>query len=457
MSAVAQPKSAASMVPALAPELAAAIARRGIEAVNWGMPAVNFDLMYQGLVGLGGRVNEIVYWSKLADWKNQTLTPNCDTIYFMPFFTTKDGPMVLEIPPAEGGSITGTIMDSWQAALDDVGPAGIDKGKGGKYLILPPGYTAAIAEDFIVLPSSTYQGYALLRSIVKSRSEEDVAAAVQYGKQIKLYPLAQLDDPAETTFHDAFGTIYDSTIPYDIRFFRSLNRMVQAEPWLERDKAMIDPLKTLGIVKGQAFHPDAAVTAVLTQATKDAHAWLNERFEHIFEPYYEGERWTVPAMDEMRQTAGTFYEAEDTYSVDARGLTDFWAFTTVKHLGAGQFYLMTLLDKDGEPLDGSKTYRLTVPADVPIKQFWSATVYDRATHTFVRETPAPARSSQTPGLKHQSNGAVELTFAPRVPTGKVGNWVPTNPGGRFEVLFRFYGPEQPLFDKSWVLPDIEKV
>ena len=113
-----------------------ALYRRAIEAVIWGMPAVNTDLMYQTMAReVKGGWNQIVYWSRLLDWKNQTLTPNPDAIYLMPFFNTADvGPMVIEFPPADAGSITGSIMDCWQTPLEDVGPAGVDKGKGGKYL-----------------------------------------------------------------------------------------------------------------------------------------------------------------------------------------------------------------------------------------------------------------------------------------------------------------------------------
>ena len=119
-----------------------AVHRRAIEAVIWGMPAVNFDLLYQSMVRAKGAWNQVVYWSRLPDWKNQTLTPNPDVLYFFPFINTKDvGPVVLEIPPAGSeGSITGSVDDAWQTAIEDVGPAGVDKGKGGKYLILPPGY-----------------------------------------------------------------------------------------------------------------------------------------------------------------------------------------------------------------------------------------------------------------------------------------------------------------------------
>jgi hypothetical protein len=170
--------------------------RRAVEAVIRGMPAVNFDLMYQAMVRdakAGAGSNKIVYWSRLSDWKNQTLTPNPDSVYFMPFFDTKDvGSVVLEIPPAdEGGSITGSVMDCWQAALEDVGPAGADKGQGGKCLILSPGYKEKIPDGYIAMPSDNFQGYALLRSILQTGGDAGVAKAVAYAKRVKLYPLSQ--------------------------------------------------------------------------------------------------------------------------------------------------------------------------------------------------------------------------------------------------------------------------
>jgi hypothetical protein len=118
---------------------------------------------------------------------------------------------------------------------------------------------------------------------------------------------------------------------------------------------------------------------------------------------------------------------------------------------------MTIKDKEGEPFDGGSSYRLTVPADAPVQQYWSATVYDRATHGLIREMKWSSRSSQTPGLEKNGDGSAEISFGPQAPPGKDSNWVPTKPGGKFEVLFRFYGPTKPLFDKTWKLPDIEKV
>jgi hypothetical protein len=435
--------------------------RRAVEAVIWGMPAVNYDLMYQALVREArGTFNQIAYWSRLPDWKIQTLTPNPDAIYLTPFINTKDaGPVVLEIPPADEGSITGTVMDVWQCALEDVGPAGMDKGRGGKYLIVPPGYGDHLPEGYISLRSDTYEGYALLRSIPKSGGETDVARAVAYGKRIRLYPLSQATSPPPPIFVDVVDVVYDSTIPYDLRFFESLNRVVQAEPWLERDKAMIDHLASIGIEKGKPFHPDPRTKEVLNDAAREAHAWLAARYEASLSMrlYYEGGHWAQPGSRELFEGQATFFAKPDVYPVDVRGVTFSYAYFTPKHLGTGSSYLLTISDKDSRLLDGGMTYRLSVPANAPVKQYWSATVYDRSTHAPIRDARWPSRSSQTPGLQANADGSVDLHFGLTAPPGKESNWIPTSSGGGFEVLFRFYGPEKPLFEKTWRLPDIEKV
>jgi hypothetical protein len=436
------------------------IERRAVEAVIWGMPAVNTDLMYLAMVReTKGSFNQIVYWSRLPDWKNQTLTPNLDAIYLMPFFNTKDvGPVVLEIPPAEGGSITGNIVDVWQAALEDVGPAGVDKGQGGKILILPPGYKDKAPDGYIALPSETYQGYALLRSILRSGSDADIAKAVAYGKRVKLYPLSQAANPPPTIFVDAINVVFDATIPYDLRFFQSLDRIVQSEPWLDRDRAMIDQLKSIGIEKGKAFNPDPKTQGILKGAAREAQAWLEAKYEAVYSrPFFEGSRWTFPVAPEVSQGQSTFFSKPDDYPVDERGLTYTYGFIGIKHLGAGQYYLMTIKDGNGRVLDGGNSYRLTVPPNVPVKQYWSATAYDRATHALIRDLPRSSRSSQNPDLQKNADGSFDVYFGPKAPAGKESNWVPTSADGRFEVLFRFYAPEQPLFEKTWKLPDIEKL
>lgn len=134
-----------------------------------------------------------------------------------------------------------------------------------------------------------------------------------------------------------------------------------------------------------------------------------------------------------------------------------FGFFSAKHLGHGQFYLLTIADKAGQPLDGGSAYKLTVPPKAPVKLYWSATVYDRATHALVRDQSRASRATTSQGLQKNADGSVDLDFGPKAPPGKESNWVPTRAGGRFEVLFRLYGPEQPLFDKSWRLPDVEKL
>jgi len=433
------------------------IERRAIEAINWAMPAVNYDLMRHAMHrDAGGRMNQVLYWSRPFDWKNQMLTPNPDVIYALPFFDLcEGGPMVIEIPPAgDDGSITGTIMDCWQAPLEDVGPAGKDAGKGGKYVVLPPGHSDAVPEGFIALPCRNNEGYALLRSIPKSGDAEDIARAVAYAKRIGFYPLSAAAAPPPTTFVDAIDVVFDSTIPYDVRFFQSLDRIVQHEPWLDRDKAMIDVLRTLGIEKGKDFRPDADTRLLLGAAALDARDSLDARFEASLQPFYEGTHWSLPFPAELGETVASGYEKADAYSVDARGVAVSYSFSTVKNFGAGQAYLLTIADADGKPLDGSKAYRLLVPPDAPVRQYWSAVAYDRATHALMRNIERPSRSSLTPELAKERDGSVELVFAPAAPNADA-NWIPTSAGEQFEVVFRFYGPEPAFFEKSWRLPDIE--
>ena len=447
--------------PTFSPEELArrSIERRAIEAVAWAMPAVNFELMGQATVRAKAAFNQVVYWSRFLTSKNQTLTPNPATIYLHPFYDTKAaGPMVLEIPPAEGGSsITGSIDDAWQTALEDVGPAGVDKGQGGKYLILPPGYTGAVPAGHIALRSETFAGYAILRSNVTGGSDEEIAKAVAYGRRVGFYPLSQAGSSPQTTFVDAIDVLYDSTIPYDVRFFETLHAFVQREPWLPRDRVMSDVLRSIGIEKGKPFAPDAGTRAILERAVREAHAWLDHLYEQLFTPpFFEGTHWALPASPAVAEGLQTNFANPDSYPVESRGVTYSMAYFSAKHIGQGQFYLMATKDKAGQPLDGGGNYVLRVPAKPPVKLYWSATVYDRANHALLREAPWSGRGSNSAGIQQSADGSVDVYFGPSEPAGKASNWIPTSAKGRFEVLMRFYGPEKAFFDKTWVLPDIER-
>lgn len=422
------------------------------------MPAVNAELMFQAMADAEADFNQLTYWSRPITSKNQTLTPNPDTIYLNPYYNTKDGPVVLEIPPArDDASITGTVDDAWQTAIEDVGPAGVDKGKGGKYAILPPGYKDKLADGFIPMQSPTYTGFAILRSNLGSGSEADIAKAVDYGKGIKVYPLSQAANPPETKQVDLIDVEFDSTIRYDLRFFEMLDRFVQREPWLERDKVMIGSLKTIGIEKGKPFAPDVKTEAILEDALAEAHAYLDLRYQAMFAPFNEGMHWALPAFPDLAEGIMTNFVDPNAYAVESRGVSYSMAYFSAKHLGTGQYYLMTIVDKDGRPFDGAATYRLNVPANPPVRLYWSATAYDRETHALIREQKWASRSSNTPGLQKNDDGSMDVYFGPKAPDGKETNWVPTDAKRGFEVLFRLYGPTKDFFAKTWVLPDIEKV
>ncbi|MBY5603713.1 DUF1254 domain-containing protein [Rhizobium leguminosarum] len=435
------------------------VERRAVEAVIWGIPAVNYDLMLQEmLTKTKGKVNQILYWSRPLDWHNQTLTPNPDAIYLMAFTDTKHvGPVVIEVPPAEGGSINGNIVNVWQMALEDAGPSGADQGKGGKYLVLPPGYKDKVPHGYIPLQSDTFGGYALLRSNLASHSDADIAKSVKYAKRLKVYPLSQAGNPPVTVFTDAKDVVFDSTIKYDASFFNSLDRVVQYEPWLSRDRAMIDPLRSLGIEKGEPFSPTPAVAKQLEAGVKEGKEWLAEKYDSGLVPFYDNSRWNFAGSPELVKSAQAGYDEPEAYPVDLRGVAYSYAFVGLKRMGTGQFYLISIKDKAGHEFDGSQTYRLSVPADVPVQQYWSLTAYDRETHALIRNMDRASRSSQVADLKKNKDGTVDIFLGPKAPKGEEANWIPTDPKRKFEVMFRLYAPTKALFDKSWVLPDLEEV
>ncbi len=436
-----------------------AVYSRAFNAVIWGMPAVNFELLHESLTKAKGDFNQVVYWSGLINANNQTLTPNPDVIYINPIYDTRKGPVVLEIPAAEGvSSITGSLDDGWQTAIEDVGPAGVDKGKGGKYLILPPGHKEKIPSGYISMPSSTFTGFAILRSNLTDGSAKDITRAVEYGKKVKIYPLSEAVHPPQTTFIDLLNTPFSNTIPYNVHFFELLNQFVQREPWLTRDMAMIDQLKTIGIEKGKDYRPDAKMNEMQTAAIVDARTWIDDRYQRMFTPpFYEGTNWALPASPDLVKALMANYMVADSYPVDSRAASYSIAYFSAKHLGQGQFYLMTIRDKSGNSFEGSKLYVLHLPANPPVKLYWSLTVYDRQTHALTPGMKYFSRASTSPGIQKNSDGSTDVYFGATPPNGKESNWIPTDAKRRFEILARFYGPEKAFFDKTWKMGDVEEV
>jgi hypothetical protein len=309
----------------------------------------------------------------------------------------------------------------------------------------------------VALQPGTWGSYGLFRSNLESHSDAHVAKSVAYGKRVKIYPLSQASNPPATTFLDVQDVDYDSTIRYDASFFESLDRIVQSEPWLERDRAMIDPLRTIGIEKGKPFAPTAATKKVLEAGIREAHLVLAARYDAGLPPFYEGTHWTFPGPPELVKAYSEGLTDPNTYPVDDRGLAYHYAYIGIKRLGQGQFYMISIKDKDGESYEGGQSYRMTVPPNAPVEQYWSVTAYDRETHALIKNVPRASRASNSAEVKKNADGSVDLYFGFKAPPGKESNWVPTDPARKFELMLRLYAPTKALFEKTWKLSDVEKM
>ncbi|MFF0488578.1 DUF1254 domain-containing protein [Nocardia sp. NPDC004068] len=217
-----------------------AVHRRAVEAAVWGMAAVNYEIMRSVMEPRGAI--EFLYWSKLLDWRNQTLTPNPDLIYYMAFLDVgRDGPIVVEIPPGnEQHVLNGSLCNVWQVPLEDVGKFGADQGRGARYLLLPPGYDETPPDGYLVLRSDTNRVYALLRTVLPEATQSALDAGLDYCRGIRIYRLADAADPPETPRRDLAGELVDTRIPETLEFWKALDRVVQAEPWLARDRAFAE-------------------------------------------------------------------------------------------------------------------------------------------------------------------------------------------------------------------------
>ena len=434
--------------------------QRACEAAIWGMPAVSvWDITVSTRRDLGGDIGDIVYFTKPMNSRHGFLTANNVTPYVIASLTCKDGPLVVEVPAAiDKASFFGTFVDAWQTPIADVGPPGDDKGKGGKYLFLPPGYEGEVPDGYLVYRPNTYSVNFAFRPV--SKNGGTLEEAVAYGKTLKTYKLAEADNPPETRFIDAYPKKWNTLPTYDITFFHDLNAVVQNEPILERDKAIMGLLASIGIEKGKRFEPDAETTRALEEGIERAYASMQRYFTtpgKAMKAYWEGRQWQVFDLPEGQLEAGFPFVTEDRILIDERaGGAYFWVTYLPKSLGGGSFYLTGLRDKDGRLFDGDFTYRLRVPKDTPAKDFWSVIVYSMKTKGFVEGVDRVGLSSKdADAMQQNDDGSIDIYFAPKAPEGMQSNWVST--GEEFFLVFRLYGPDKPLFDKSWTLDDIEKV
>ena len=425
---------------------------RAIDAAVWAMPLMNFKFYRDALADAGVGPNDTGYYSKLQDWKFQTATPNNTTPYILNYWTIADGPIVVEIPGSEDGvGIFGTIMDAWQRPLDDVGAMGRDKGAGATYLLVPPGYNGKLLPNALVYEQETHYGFSVLRPVMAGgATPENLAKAMALTKQVKIYPLAQADNPPRNKYVDLYGTLLEMTPKLDGSIYKEIHAMIEEEVVLDRDLAMMGLLARLGIKKGEPFKPTAKMQAMFDKAGPEALEYLIEQYHRGgLNPWmWEGKKWSSLVPEPGSRETEWRYEFPSYYDYHARGALYYAIITSVKNYGTATFYLDLAETPDGEWLDGGKNYKLVMPANVPVKDFWSITAYDLETASYVRNVKKSSIDSTMKEVKQNADGSVDIYFGPNAPKGKEGNWLPTDPKRRFFMLARFYGPKPELYDGS---------
>jgi hypothetical protein len=428
---------------------------RAIDAVVWAMPLLNFKQFRDGHKDLGVGYNDIAYHSKIQDWKFQTATPNNTTPYVNFFWNIEDGPVVVEIPPsADGVGIFGTLMDAWQRPIDDVGAAGRDKGLGGKYLLVPKGYQGTLLANAYTYEQRTNNGFAILRAIIADSSPENLKKAADFAKKIRIYPLAKANNPPKNKYIDIYGKMMEGTPVLDGSIYSEMNEIIQQEVVEDQNLAMMGALNTIGIQKGKAFKPDAKRQAMYDAAAPQALEYMIEQYHRNINPFlYEGKKWSLIIPPGVRETDFS-YEYPTYFNYTARGTVYYAIISSVKNYGAATFYLDIAETPDNKWLDGSKNYKLVVPAEVPVKDFWALTAYDLQTASYIKNVPKSSIDSSQ-DLKKNKDGTVTLYMGPSAPKGLESNWLPTQEGRRFIMLFRFYGPEKGIFDGSFELGNVE--
>ena len=429
--------------------------RRATEAFLATLPVASMSAMEAGLRKFGPPNTTAMLFEDLMDSKALWLTPNTVSVYQALWLELGDEPMVIETPP----KVLGLIDDAWFHYVTDFGNAGPDKGQGGKFLIVPPGYKGAIPEGYHVARTDTYGNWVAWRGFQVNGSTKPAIEATK--TMFRIYPLSQKDNPPKMNFINVSGTEHNTIHRMDYHYWEEVNETIQAEPATGLDPEVRGLLASIGIEKGKKFNPDARMKKILTEAAKVGSVTAQvltarPRDQRFY--VYPGERvWTNPLVEgryDFLLDGATLLDARIYMHFYATGITPAMA---ARNIGVGSQYLIAYLDKDGNALDGSKTYKIHLPPNVPAKDFWSFTLYDNQTRSMLQTDQRFPGVDNLGNVKANADGSYDVYFGPKAPKGMENNWIQTVPGKGWNTIFRLYGPLQPFYDKTWRPSDPELV
>ena len=431
--------------------------QHGVQAFLSGIQIASMHGLRKGLLGFGPANITAVLWEDLMDSKSLWLTPNTTSVYMASWLQMTDEPWVIETPP----DVLGIIDDHWFKYVGDFGRLGPDKSKGGKFLILPPGYKGAVPDGYFVLRTNTYGNWVIWRGFQVDGSTKP---AVESTKRIfRMYPLSKKGNPPKMNFVNASGKFNNTIHRMDYGIWEEINAVVQAEPSDGQNPEILGVLASIGIKKDQPFNPDARMKKILTDAAAVGAVTVRTimsqpRDEGFYLFPGKSAVWTNPFVGGSHEFLGdgaSLLDARAAFHFYATGITPAMA---AKIIGKGSKYAVAYLDVDGNPYDGSKTYKVNVPANVPAKDFWSFTLYSNQTRAMLQtDQQFPGIDNNKPGIIQNTDGSYDVYFGPKAPKGQENNWIQTIPGKGWNMLFRLYGPLDPWFDKTWRPGDPELV